>query len=136
MNLSTGLTLRVSSAPAMVEVGHELEVSFTVHNSSNLRLSLCSPNGVTTYLQSQTSSYAWPIIIHGWTTDTYCSGPFTLAPGEDKIFRERGGVRGDLPTGPAVIVGKLSLHCDPREQLRCQDTQLETHLAVAVQTHP
>ena len=135
-NLATALTLGVSAAPPVVAAGRELEVEFTVHNSSNLQLSLCSPSGVTTYLQSQTPSYVWPIIIHGWTTDTYCSGPFTLAPGEDKVFRERGGVRRDLPSGPALLVGKISLHCDPRERLRCRDIQLETSRTVSVQAQP
>ena len=132
MNLDAALTLRVS-APLVIAAGHELEVAFTLHNSSNLNLALCSPSGVTTYLQSQTPSYVWPIIIHAWTTDTYCSGPFILAPGQDKIFRERGGVRNELPDGTALVVGKLSLHCDPRKRLRCRDIQLETHQAVSVQ---
>lgn len=114
VDLAKVLTLHVSAAPAVIVPGKQIEVTFAVHNSNNLRLPLCSPSGVTTYLQSESPAYVWPIIIHGFTTDTYCSGPFELLPGGEKLFVERGGVRNNLPASSPSLIGKISLSCNPR----------------------
>ena len=71
IDLAKALTLEVSAAPSVIVPGKDIEVTFVIHNSTNGRLSLCSPSGVTTYLQSQSPAYIWPIVVHGFTTDTY-----------------------------------------------------------------
>jgi hypothetical protein len=86
------------------------EVSFAVKNVSAVPLSLCSPSDVSTYLRPEQATAMWPIVIHGWTTDTACSGPFALAPGEEHVFVERGGVSRDLAEVAARLVGRISLY--------------------------
>jgi hypothetical protein len=132
IDLEAALTLRVVDAPDRFTAGRSAEVSFGVKNVSGVALSLCSPSGVTTHLRSEQPDYSWPIVIHGMTTDTYCSGPFVLAPGEEKVFVEQGGVSTGLPEGTARLVGRISLTCDRRERLRCTEVQLETHKVVQV----
>jgi hypothetical protein len=135
VDLKNVLTLRLESASAVLLAGQQIDVRFAVHNSSNLSLELCSPSGVTTYLESE-SRYLWPFIIHGWTTDTVCSGPFQLGPQQDKVFVERGGVRRGFPAGPSTLVGKISLSCDPRAHVVCEDVNLETRQSVQIQAEP
>lgn len=130
IDLETALTLRVVDAPVRVEAGQPIEVTFAVKNLSDVALSLCSPSGVTMQLRSEQPAYTWPIVIHGLTTDTSCSGPFNLAPGEEKAFVERGAIRRDLPEGSASLSGRISLSCDPRQRPRCTEAQLETHQLV------
>lgn len=132
INLEAALTLRVVEAPDQVEAGHPIDVSFGVKNLSDVVLSLCAPSGVTLQLRSAHPTYTWPIVIHGFTTDTYCSGPFDLAPGEEKVFVERGAIRRDLPEGSASLFGHISLYCAPRPGLRCTEAQLETHQPVQI----
>jgi hypothetical protein len=132
IDLDAALTLRVVDAPDRFTAGSTTEVSFGVKNVSGVALSLCSPSGVTTYLRSEQPDYTWPIVIHGMTTDTYCSGPFALAPGEEKVFVERGGISRGLPEGTARLVGRISLTCNRRERLRCTEAQLETDKLVQV----
>jgi hypothetical protein len=132
-NLEAALTLRVVDAPDQVEAGRQIEVRFGVRNLSGHALSLCSPGGVSMQLQSERLSYVWPIVIHGFTTDSHCSGPFALEPREEKVFVERGALRRDLAAGTASISGRISLYCDPRQRLRCTEVQLETHKIVQVQ---
>ena len=136
LDLAKALTLQVSAAPEVIVPGKQIEVTFIVHNSSNVRLSLCSPSGVTTYLQSESPAYVWPIIIHGFTTDTYCSGPFELPPGGERQFVERGAIRNNLPASSPSLIGKISLFCEPRKRPACVETQLQTALKVEVQPAP
>ena len=131
-NLEVALTLRVVDAPDQIKAGHPIEVTFGVRNRSGVALSLCSPGGVTMHVRSEQPSYIWPIVVHGFTTDTYCSGPFALKPGEEKVFVERGATRRDLPAGSASLLGYISLYCDPRLRLRCTQVQLETHKVVQI----
>jgi hypothetical protein len=123
-DLQKALSLHVVEAPAVVIPGREIEVRFAVQNLTDIALPLCSANGVSTYLQSAITADVWPIVIHGWTTDTYCSGPFQLAAGEHIIFVERGVIRRDLPAGPRLLVGKICLQCDPRTRSRCLEHSL------------
>ena len=136
LDLAQVLTLQVSAAPAVIVPGKQIEVTFAVHNSGNVRLSLCSPSGVTTYLQSESPTYVWPIVIHGFTTDTYCSGPFELPPGGEKLFVERGGIRNNLPASSPSLIGKISLSCDPTKRPPCAETQLQTSQKLKVQPAP
>jgi hypothetical protein len=125
IDLQAALTLRVVEAPDRVVAGLPIEVSFGVKNSSGVPLSLCSPGGVSMQLRSERPGDVWPIVLHGFTTDTHCSGPFELRPGEEKVFLERGAIRRGLPSGSWTMVGFLSLSCDPRMQPTCRDVQLE-----------
>jgi hypothetical protein len=72
----------------------------------------------------------WPLILHGITTDTECSGPITLHARESKAFVERGTIRRDWPVGASVLIGNLTLWCG--KSLRCQDHQLEVRRTVQV----
>ena len=133
LDLQSMLSLRVVEAPQTVVAGGTIEVTFAVRNESQRQLSLCSPSGVTMQLRSTSPDYVWPIIIHGMTTDTDCSGPFTLTPGEEKIFIERGVVRRDLPTNVAQLIGEISLSCrDTAAQRNCQDASLHAEQTVRV----
>lgn len=50
----------------------------------------------------------WPLILHGITTDTECSGAITLHPGETRTFVEHGTIRRDWPVGTSALVGNLT----------------------------
>jgi hypothetical protein len=56
VDLATGLTLQVVP-PSTVIANRQIEVTFVIHNGSNFVLPLCSPSGVTTYLQSDSPAY-------------------------------------------------------------------------------
>jgi hypothetical protein len=126
IDLRQSLQLRVASAPTEVGAGEPMEVTFTLANVSDRELRLCSPNGVSIVLQSS-GQPPWPLLLHGMTTDTECSGPITLQPSGTHEFTEKGVIRRSWPEGAAELVGKISLWC--RSSSRCADTQLET-------THP
>jgi hypothetical protein len=120
-------------APEEAVAGDTIEVKFTLTNTSSEILDLCSPSGVSMWLESP-SRTRWLLILHGITTDTECSGPITLQPGEAKTFLERGTIRRNWPSGAAVLVGALTLWC--REALRCADHQLEVRSAIQVRRGP
>jgi len=135
LDLAKALTLEVLAAPVIVP-GKGIEVTFVTHNSTNGHLSLCSPGGLTTYVQSQSPAYIWAIGVHGFTTDTYCSGPFDLPPGGTKVFVERGGIGNDLPAGSPSLIGKISLYCDPTKHDACTNAELQTVESVTIRVAP
>jgi hypothetical protein len=109
--------------------GGDIEVPFTLENTSNRTLNLCSSGGVSMLLESADHA-RWPLIQHGITTDAECSGPITLRAGETRTFVERGTIRRDWPAGVSVLVGNLMWWCG--KGLQCADRQFEVRRVVDV----
>jgi hypothetical protein len=125
------LSLNIVDAPQTVVAASMFDVTFVVRNKTERQLFLCSPGGVTMQLRS--SSYVWPMVIHGMTTDTDCSGAFSLEPHGEKTFVEHGVLRNDLPTSTARIIGTIALYCrDTAAQRNCRDASLHTEQPVQV----
>jgi hypothetical protein len=129
LQLGSALELQALEPPQSVTAGEQLELRYSLRNTTSESLRLCSANGVSMMLRSG-SGAKWPLILHGLTTDTDCSGPITLAPGEEKIFVESGGVRRDWPHGEAEIVGNFTVWC--ARGRRCEGTTLERSVRVVV----
>lgn len=127
LQLGSALELQAVEPPRSVTAGEQLELRYSLRNTTTESLRLCSANGVSMVLRSD-SGAKWPLILHGVTTDTDCSGPITLAPGEERIFVESGGVRRDWPPGEAEIVGYFTVWC--ARGRRCVETTLERAVRV------
>ena len=128
VDLHDAVTLH-GAVPEETIAGGTIEAKFTLTNTSGAILELCSPGGVSMVLESPNHA-RWPLILHGITTDTACSGPITLQPREAMTFLERGVVRRDWPAGSSVLVGTLTLWC--RHDVRCADHQLEVRNRIRV----
>ena len=129
VELETALQLNVLDPPQRVTAGQRVEVRYSLRNNTTESLKLCSAGGVSMVLRSE-SRAKWPVILHGLTTDTECSGPISLGPGEERVFVESGGVSRDWPSGEAEIVGLITLWC-ARGQ-RCVEATLEQPVRVTV----
>jgi hypothetical protein len=132
VELGESLELDVRTVPASVLAGEAIEATYSLRNVSGQTLNLCSANGVSMILKSGESEKKWPLVLHGFTTDTACSGPITLRPGETKLFTERGTVRSDWPAGVATVIGSMRLWCG--KGFTCRDHVLEA--SVVVDVHP
>jgi hypothetical protein len=132
VELRDSVTLR-GAVPEEAVAGETIEAKFTLTNISSAKIELCSADGVSMMIESP-SRGRWPMILHGITTDTDCSGPNTLGPGEARTFLERGGIRRDWPAGPSVLVGTLTLWC--RQVRRCAGRQLEVRSTIQVRPGP
>ncbi len=129
LELGSALELKALQPPSSVIAGEHLEVRYSLRNNTTESLELCSAGGVSMVLRSD-SGAKWPMFLHGLTTDTDCSGPITLGPGEERIFVESGGVRRDWPLGEAEIVGYFTVWC--ARGRRCVETTLERPIRVVV----
>ncbi|MEO8379782.1 MAG: hypothetical protein ABI779_08980 [Acidobacteriota bacterium] len=129
LKLAGALELQAPQPPKSVIAGERLEVRYSLRNTTTESLQLCSAGGVSMVLRS-VSGARWPMVLHGLTTDTDCSGPITLEPGEERIFVESGGVRRDWPLGEAAIVGYFTVWC--ARGRRCVEATLERPMRVVV----
>jgi hypothetical protein len=129
LELASALELQALQAPNSVTAGERLEFRYSLRNKTTERLNICSAGGVSMVLRSDAGA-KWPLILHGLTTDTDCSGPITLQAGEERIFVESGGVSRDWPPGDAEIVGYFTVWC--ARGRRCVETTLERPVRIVV----
>jgi hypothetical protein len=106
VELSHALSLETVSAPRSLVAGQSFAASFRIHNLTRKSLNLCSAGGVSMLLRS--SSRTWPLEQHGITTDTACSAPVKLRPGESTLFTERGVVPRNWSPGKSSFVGSFT----------------------------
>jgi hypothetical protein len=73
--------MQALQVPRSLSAGERFEVRYSLRNNTPESLRVCSAGGVSMMLRSD-SGAKWPMMLHGITTDSACSGPITLQPGE------------------------------------------------------
>ena len=134
VDLRRSLLLEAITAPNTIAPGDEFTATFAVRNTSQGTLSLCSAGGVSMLLRSGTSALVWPIVQHGITTDTACSGPVTIKANEFATFVEHGGVRRGWPEGESVLVASFTVWC--AGPVQCDEITLKSHTRLRVSASP
>ena len=124
------LLLETTAAPTVVKAGDTIEATYTLRNTSDSPLDLCSPGGVSILLKSESPAYIWPMLLHGITTDVRCSGPIHLPPRGAATFTERGAVRRNLPESEPLLIGRLTVWCDASQT--CTGATLESSVRIKV----
>jgi|GEM_PF-5433969 len=128
--LQDRLLLETTAAPTVVKAGDTIEATYTLRNTSDSPLDLCSPSGVSIMLKSESPPYIWPMYLYGITTDVRCSGPIHLSPRGAATFKERGIVRRNLPESEPLLIGRLSVWCDASQT--CTEASLESSVRIKV----
>lgn len=124
------LLLETTAAPTVVKAGDMIEATYTLRNTSDSPLDLCSPSGVSILLKSESPAYVWPMLLHGITTDVRCSGSIHLPPRGTATFKERGFAGGNLPESHPLLIGRLTVCCEDSQS--CIDATLESSVRIKV----
>jgi hypothetical protein len=134
VDLRSSLLLETITAPNTIAPGGEFTATFAVRNTSQGTLSLCSAGGVSMLLRSETPALVWPIVQHGITTDSACSGPVTIKANEFATFVEHGGVRRSWPEGESILVASFTAWC--AGPVQCDEITLKSQARLRVSTAP